>query len=102
MAARLPASTRRCSRSLPAARSTPPAAIRSRNNPAQRPDPLIVRALSGARIFYSTRALSGAREGLIADAVRLLGGGAQAFPAVRLVVGVIALEPDRLAHALEG
>ena len=34
--------------------------------------------------------------------MRLIGGGAEPAPAVGLVVGVVALEPDHLAVAFEG
>src|SRR5216683_2042696 len=45
---------------------------------------------------------SGPHQRLVFDAVRLVGGGAEAAAAVGLVVGVIALEPHGLAVALEG
>src|ERR1700675_3431530 len=45
---------------------------------------------------------SGAREGLVAEAVRLVGGGAEALLAVGFVVLVVALEPLDTALALEG
>ena len=43
-----------------------------------------------------------AHQRLVADAVRLIRFGTQASPAVGLVIGVIALEPDNLAVTLEG
>ena len=43
-----------------------------------------------------------AREALVPDAVRLVGGGAQLLVAERLVVADVALEPADLAVALEG
>src|SRR3546814_13343751 len=43
-----------------------------------------------------------ARQRLVLDAVRLVGGGAEAAVAVLLVGLVVALEPHHLAVALEG
>jgi len=43
-----------------------------------------------------------AHQRLVFDAVRLVGFGAEATAAVGFVIGVVALEPHRLAVALEG
>src|SRR5712672_3408170 len=50
----------------------------------------------------SKETLSGPSERLVADAMRLIGLGAQAPVPVSLVIGVIPLEPHDLAVALEG
>src|SRR5437016_5742638 len=41
-------------------------------------------------------------QGLVADAVRLIGLGAEAAAPVGLIIGVVAFEPDHLAVAFEG
>src|SRR5207247_3859397 len=70
------------------------ASVRSQGEPA-------LCAPGGAARPRFTRTLLGGRELLVAQAVRLLGVGAETALAVRLVVLVVAFEPHHAALVLE-